>query len=323
MDHHHDIFFSPKSSRSLSSIPSLLLGKNDWKHAYIFCTFLKCREKVCQIIIDKGSSINAVSKSGVLRMRLQPEPHLHPYKIDWVNETSLIVLERRLVPIKMGDYFDKIWCDVLPTEVAHIVLGHPWICDLSVTHCYRESTYSFQYNGKNIKLNPAKPFEKDSKAQYRPSPQPWVDELMLTRKMSKGIFQVPSKNVFKCQPPKSNVPHQPILDNHVEEVSIHDTHTSIVSDRDVKYKSQFWKILWASLDTSLKFSFAFCPQIDTKNEVVNRALGKLVNYLVRAPLNNSYFLLSAMEFAYNSLANWCADNLLFWDYIWDFPSPTH
>ena len=38
--------------------------------------------------------------------------------------------------------------------------------------------------------------------------------------------------------------------------------TSIVSDRDSRFVGNFWSILWDLMDTKLKKSIAFHPQID-------------------------------------------------------------
>jgi len=33
----------------------------------------------------------------------------------------------------MSSYDDRVWCDVLDIDVAHILLGRPWLYDLNVT----------------------------------------------------------------------------------------------------------------------------------------------------------------------------------------------
>ena len=60
-------------------------------------------------------------------------------------------------------------------------------------------------------------------------------------------------------------------------VKLHDLPKTIVSDRDVKFTSYFWKIFWHMLGTKLKFSTAFHPQTDG---VVNRSLRNLLCMLV-------------------------------------------
>jgi len=47
-----------------------------------------------------------------------------------------------------------------------------------------------------------------------------------------------------------------------EIVRLHGLPVSIVSNRDVKFMSYFWKTLWKLCGTTLKFSAAFHPQTD-------------------------------------------------------------
>ena len=121
---------------------------------------IMCNEKRCKLVIDGGSAMNVISTHTITRANLKTEPHPEPFHVSWVNHTSLPITSRCLVPIKIGSYEDQIWCDVLPMDIAHILLGRPWLYDLNVIHYGRENTYIFKYNNKIIKLLTIKPLNK-------------------------------------------------------------------------------------------------------------------------------------------------------------------
>ena len=101
--------------------------------------------------------MNVVSKDAVKLLNLKAEPHPNPFRVAWVNDHTLPVTQRCLVSIQMGDYKDEIYREVLPIDVAHVLLGCPWLYDLNVTNFGKDNIYSFKYKGKNIILRPAKP----------------------------------------------------------------------------------------------------------------------------------------------------------------------
>ncbi|GAV68333.1 hypothetical protein CFOL_v3_11836, partial [Cephalotus follicularis] len=137
----------------------------EWKRTTIFHTFIHCGERSCKLAINNGSCMNIVSKTVIDRLNLKVKPHPKPFRVSWVNKTSLPVSKRCLVSIKMGDYDDMVYCDVLPMDVAHVLLGCPWLYDLVVFNYGRENAFAFRYKGKNIILNPSKPRPKDHRSQ--------------------------------------------------------------------------------------------------------------------------------------------------------------
>ncbi|XP_065879412.1 uncharacterized protein [Euphorbia lathyris] len=84
-----------------------------------------------------------------------------------------------------------------------------------------------------------------------------------------------------------------------EVVRLHGMPKSIVSDRDPKFLSYFWKTLWNKLGTKLLFSTSCHPQTDGQTEVVNRTLGQLLRAVIQKNLKSWEECLPFIEFAYN------------------------
>ena len=82
-------------------------------------------------------------------------------------------------------------------------------------------------------------------------------------------------------------------------VRLHGMPRTIVSDRDAKFLSYFWKTLWSKLGTRQMFSTTCHPQTDGQTEVVNRTLSALLRSLVKKNLKLWEECLPHVEFAYN------------------------
>ena len=73
----------------------------------------------------------------------------------------------------------------------------------------------------------------------------------------------------------------------------------IVSDRDAKFLSYFWKTLWGKLKTKLLFSTTCHPQTDGQTEVVNITLSNLLRDIIKKNLKTLEDCLPHVEFSYN------------------------
>nr|KYP34614.1 hypothetical protein KK1_044413 [Cajanus cajan] len=85
-------------------------------------------------------------------------PHPHPYKLHWLNEGEELEVNQQVkVKFSIGDYKDKVLCDVIPMEACHILLGRPWQFDKHTIHDGLTNKISFTHKNKEIVFNPLTP----------------------------------------------------------------------------------------------------------------------------------------------------------------------
>ena len=80
----------------------------------------------------------------------------------------------------------------------------------------------------------------------------------------------------------------------------HGVPESIVSDRDPRFTSHFWRALWAQLGTKLAMSTAFHPQTDGQTERANRTLEESLRSYVDYSQRDWDTHLLAAEIAFNN-----------------------
>ena len=77
-------------------------------------------------MIDYRSTDNLVSTKVIEKLKLPTMKHPIPYKVSWLqNGHQLLVNEQCEIELQIGNYKDKILCDVMPMDVCHILLGRP------------------------------------------------------------------------------------------------------------------------------------------------------------------------------------------------------
>ena len=81
---------------------------------------------------------------------------------------------------------------------------------------------------------------------------------------------------------------------------MHGLPKAIVSDRDAKFTSNFWKRLFADLGTKLNFSTAYHPQTDGHTERVNQILEDILHMYVMDKPTKWEDYVHLVEFTYNS-----------------------
>jgi len=88
-----------------------------------------------------------------------------------------------------------------------------------------------------------------------------------------------------------------------EVVPLHGLPKTIVSDRDAKFLSLFWRTLCSRLGKKLSFSTSCHPQTDGQTEVVNTSFSTLLRVLLKGNHKSWDKYLAYIKFAYNRVVH--------------------
>jgi len=127
----------------------------DYRRSTVFNTYITHEGKDYKLI-NGGSCANIITKIALEKMSLKAE-HPHPYNVNCFDKTAQSITQYCQVPIHMSSCQDRVWCDVLDINAAHILLGRSWLYDLDVTSLGKSNTYEFKFKIKKTVLKPAKP----------------------------------------------------------------------------------------------------------------------------------------------------------------------
>jgi len=146
-----------------------------WSQGRMFAV----KGNVCSLIMNSGSCANVASKSLVEKLKLSVSPHQSPYRIHWLNQgQGLQISSRCLLSFSNGkSYEDEIWCDIVPMDACHVLLGRPWLFDISVMRDGRLNTFTFTKDHKKITRTHHKPTSQ-RKLQGTPSMDVFLSTLL-------------------------------------------------------------------------------------------------------------------------------------------------
>jgi hypothetical protein len=75
----------------------------------LFRTAFKTKDRVCNVIVDSGSTDNLISTDMVEKLELETIEHPSPYRVSWLQKGHQVnVTKQCLVEFKIGGYNDKI-----------------------------------------------------------------------------------------------------------------------------------------------------------------------------------------------------------------------
>eukprot|EP00253_Pinus_taeda_P020519 PITA_20519 len=116
--------------------------------------------------------------------------------------------------------------------------------------------------------------------------------MVVVDKLSKAAHFIPVQSTYKAV----QIAH--IFMQNV--FKLHGLPKVIISDRDVKFTSTFWRTLFAELGTQLNFSTAYHPQTDGQTERVNQVVEDMLRACVMMKPTQWEEYLHLVEFAYNN-----------------------
>ncbi|CAA7017008.1 unnamed protein product [Microthlaspi erraticum] len=130
-----------------------------WLKSNLFQSTCTINGKICRFVIDSGSSNNVISEEAMRKLGLKREDHPTPYNLQWIKEEiDMRIKHRALVNFSIRNHYkDRVYCDVAPMDVGHLILGRPWQYDRETVHDGRRNTYSFLFENRKIVLIPSPP----------------------------------------------------------------------------------------------------------------------------------------------------------------------
>ena len=68
----------------------------------------------------------------VEKLGLKKLPHPNLYKVSWLNKEQYVIVNEQVhVQFQIGEYKDKIVCDVVEMDACHLLLGRLWQFDVN------------------------------------------------------------------------------------------------------------------------------------------------------------------------------------------------
>ncbi|XP_074303008.1 uncharacterized protein LOC141637423 [Silene latifolia] len=120
-----------------------------------------------ECLVLRNLHMETVARDLVDELKLQTKDRVKPYKLHWLNgENGIQVKKQALVSLSLGPYLDEVWCDIIPMNACHILLGRPWQFDRKVEHDGRANVYSVMKGNVRYNLKPMSPNKiKESKTK--------------------------------------------------------------------------------------------------------------------------------------------------------------
>ena len=88
---------------------------------------------------------NPPQRKNLFKTTCDPFRKICKFMVDSNSTKNVVSID--MVDFEMGEYKDKLLCDVILMNACHLVLGCPWQYDVDATHNYGKNTYTIVNDG--------------------------------------------------------------------------------------------------------------------------------------------------------------------------------
>lgn len=169
----------------------------------------------------------------------------------------------------------------------------------SCPHCQRSKSSTRKARGKLMPLpvpnNPWEVLALDMMGPFPTTKRGFDTVVVYTCLLTKMVHVIPCRQTDTAQD------HARLFFANV--FRLHGLPVAIVSDRDPRWTSQFWEVLFSKLGSKLQMSTSFHPQTDGQTERANRTIQQIMRCMLAASeLEEQEWdeWLPAVEFSYNN-----------------------
>uniref|UniRef100_A0A0D3CDP4 Retrotransposon gag domain-containing protein n=1 Tax=Brassica oleracea var. oleracea TaxID=109376 RepID=A0A0D3CDP4_BRAOL len=126
-------------------------NNDQWLRTNIFRSTCTINDRVRSFTIDSGSCRKVISEEAVTKVGLLRENHPTPYMLGWLNDSATVrISQRTLVSFSIVPYYtDRIYCDIAPMDISHLLLGRPWEFDRNILHNGADNTRWHRHGSSN------------------------------------------------------------------------------------------------------------------------------------------------------------------------------
>nr|GEW73438.1 hypothetical protein [Tanacetum cinerariifolium] len=100
-------------------------------------------QRVLNVAVSKSVNDNSWLRNNIFRTKYTSKGKTYDMIIDGGSCENFSIGK---------SYKDDVWCEVIPMDATHILLGRPWQFDRKTKHDGFQNTYSFKKDGVNITL---------------------------------------------------------------------------------------------------------------------------------------------------------------------------